>query len=187
LVATIFACLKIGAAYIPLDPVYPPERLNQIVNDAQPKCIVTYQSLKKLYLDNVPAEAVVCLDKVEIQKVDKVSVSESNDDRIAYIIFTSGTTGKPKGIEITHGNLNNLLKGFDVSFGDTDKQTWLAQTSMNFDISVLELIWTISRGKTIVLQQSSPFKLLAPERLSPAIWRCISKSIGFRFSLGGNY
>lgn len=168
LVATIFACLKIGAAYIPLDPVYPPERLNQIVNDVQLKCIVTYQSLKKLYLDNLPTETIVSLDKVEIQKVDKVNVSKSNDDRIAYIIFTSGTTGKPKGIEITHGNLNNLLKGFDVSFGDTDKQTWLAQTSMNFDISVLELIWTISRGKTIVLQQSSPFKLLAPERLSPA-------------------
>jgi len=168
LVATIFACLKIGAAYIPLDPVYPPERLSQIVNDAKPKCIVTYQSLKKLYLDNLPTESIVSLDKVEIEKVDKVKASKYNDESIAYIIFTSGTTGKPKGIEITHGNLDNLLKGFDVSFGDTEKQTWLAQTSMNFDISVLELIWTISRGKTMVLQQSSPFKLLAPERLSPA-------------------
>jgi len=167
LVATIFACFKIGAAYVPLDPIYPGERIGQIINDAKPKCIVTLKPLRKLYLDKLPEDNFVYLEDIKEQKEKKTIKLKYSDDNIAYIIFTSGTTGKPKGIEITHGNLNNLLKGFDVSFGSKDQQRWLAQTSINFDISVLELIWTISRGQTIVLQQSNPFKLLAPDRLTP--------------------
>ncbi len=167
LVATIFACFKVGATYIPLDPVYPSERLNQIINDAQPKCIITLKPLKKLYLNTLLENRFAYLDKLKPKKKRKKVISNCSDDNVAYIIFTSGTTGKPKGIEITHANLNNLLKGFDVSFGNQTKQRWLAQTSVNFDISVLELIWTISRGKTIVLQQSNPFKLLAADRFSP--------------------
>ena len=168
LVATIFACFKIGAAYVPLDPVYPSERINQIIDDAQLKCIVTLNPLKKLYLNTVREMKFACLDELDFQKKHKKVTSKISDDNTAYLIFTSGTTGKPKGIEITHGALTNLLKGFDASFGTSTHQKWLAQTSINFDISVLELIWTISRGQTIVLQQSNPFKLLTPDRLSPA-------------------
>lgn len=168
LVATIFACFKIGAGYIPLDPVYSSERINQIIEDARPKCIVTLKPLKELYLDLLPEENFVYLDSPGSQQEGQPAVLNYEDDSVAYIIFTSGTTGKPKGIEITHGNLNNLLKGLDISFGSETKQRWLAQTSVNFDISVLELIWTISRGHTIVLQQTNPFKLLAPDRAAPA-------------------
>ena len=166
LVATIFACFKIGASYIPLDPIYPAERINQIVVDAEPKYIVSLKPLKKRYLDQLPDDRFTFIDQIENQEKYKNPTTHSSDKDIAYIIFTSGTTGKPKGIEITHGNLNNLLAGFDVSYGSKEKQRWLAQTSMNFDISVLELIWTISRGQTIILQQSSPFKLVSPKRLS---------------------
>ncbi|WP_103071076.1 MupA/Atu3671 family FMN-dependent luciferase-like monooxygenase [Aquimarina sediminis] len=167
MVATIFACFRVGAVYIPLDPVYSSERRNQIILDAQLKCIVTLKPLSELYLKEVSNEVFVYLDQQKFQENRKV-VPNYNDSNVAYIIFTSGTTGKPKGIEVTHKNLNNLLKGLDISFGNQTQQKWLAQTSMNFDISVLELIWTISRGQTIVLQQSSPFKLLSPDKLSPA-------------------
>ena len=167
LVASIFACFKVGATYIPLDPIYPAERINQIIEDAQPSYVITLEALKKIYLDSAPEKSCVFLDDMEAGEEWTVSPDYSDED-IAYIIFTSGTTGKPKGIEITHSNLNNLLKGFDVSFATEDHQRWLAQTSMNFDISVLELIWTISRGQTIILQQTSPFKLLAADRLAPA-------------------
>ncbi|MEP6931178.1 MAG: MupA/Atu3671 family FMN-dependent luciferase-like monooxygenase, partial [Flavobacterium sp.] len=167
MVATIFACFKLGAAYIPLDPVYSSVRLSQIVSDAQPKYIVTLSSLKELYLKELSGDFVY-LDKVQFTKTDREIVTNSLDENTAYIIFTSGTTGRPKGIEVSHANLNNLLKGLDISFGTETKQTWLAQTSMNFDISVLELIWTISRGHKIVLQQSNPFKLLVPDKIAPA-------------------
>ncbi|WP_378186677.1 MupA/Atu3671 family FMN-dependent luciferase-like monooxygenase [Aquimarina sp. W85] len=166
MVAAIFACFRVGAVYIPLDPVYPSERRNQIINDAQLKCIVTLKPLRELYLKEGSNEDFVYLDQLKFQKENKKTISDYKDSDVAYIIFTSGTTGKPKGIEVTHKNLSNLLKGLDVSFGSKTKQKWLAQTSVNFDISVLELIWTISRGQTIVLQQSNPFKLLPPDRLS---------------------
>lgn len=168
LIAAIFACFKIGAGYIPLDPVYSSGRINQIIEDAEPKCIITLKPLKERYLNAQPEGNFVYLDKLEIQEEGKIIVSDYGDNNVAYIIFTSGTTGKPKGIEVTHGNLNNLLKSLDVSFGSQMQQRWLAQTSVNFDISVLELIWTISRGQTIVLQQTNPFKLLAPDQLSAA-------------------
>lgn len=168
MVATIFACFKVGAGYIPLDPVYSSGRINQIIEDAQPKCIVTVKPLKELYLKSLPAEIFIYPDTAEWQEEHKTITSEYKDDNVAYIIFTSGTTGKPKGIEVTQGNLTNLLKGLDISFGSQAKQRWLAQTSVNFDISVLELIWTISRGQTVVLQQTNPFKLLAPDRLGKA-------------------
>lgn len=168
MVATIFACFKVGAAYIPLDPVYSSERINQIITDAEPKCIVTLKPLQERYLKVLPEERFLYLDKPGFQEESQAAVSNYREDNVAYIIFTSGTTGKPKGIEVTHGNLNNLLKGLDISYGDGIEQRWLAQTSVNFDISVLELIWTISRGQTVVLQQTNPFKLLAPGQMTSA-------------------
>lgn len=168
MVATIFACFKVGAAYIPLDPVYSSERINQIITDAEPKCIVTLKPLQERYLKVLTEEHFLYLDSPAFQEESQTAASNYGNDNVAYIIFTSGTTGKPKGIEVTHGNLNNLLKGLDVSYGDGTEQRWLAQTSVNFDISVLELIWTISRGQTIVLQQTNPFKLLAPGQLVSA-------------------
>ena len=165
LVASIFACFKIGAAYIPLDPIYPADRLSQIITDAEPKCILTFSALKKLYLDNIPKDEFIYLDRLNTEEIELIE-SDCSDENTAYVIFTSGTTGKPKGIEITHANLNNLLKGFDNSFPSKDQQRWLAQTSLNFDISVLELIWPISRGQTIVLQQTNPFKMLSPNQLN---------------------
>ncbi len=166
LVATLFACFRIGATYIPLDPIYPAERIQQIIEDAAPKRIITFNALAELYLGSVSAETTICLDKIEAGYLDTTPVaSKYNAATTAYIIFTSGTTGRPKGIEVSQENVTNLLKGFDLSFGETEEQKWLAQTSMNFDISVLELIWTISRGKTMVFQQSSPVKLLSHDRL----------------------
>ncbi|WP_166924933.1 MupA/Atu3671 family FMN-dependent luciferase-like monooxygenase [Flavobacterium poyangense] len=168
MVAAIFACFKLGACYIPLDPAYSSERINQIIEDVQLKSIVTLKALKELYLNKLTKEHFAYVDNLDYQSSEQLSTVAYSDDDSAYIIFTSGTTGKPKGIEVSQGNLNNLLYSLDRSFGSEDPQKWLAQTSINFDISVLELIWTISRGHSIVLQQSNPFKLLSHERLVPA-------------------
>jgi len=165
LVAAIFACFKLGAAYIPLDPAYSSDRLFHIIEGAEPKCILSLKPIRQIILNKEIDIPFICLDDISEPLISKGYISNPNLEDTAYIIFTSGTTGKPKGIELTHLNLANLLKGFDRSFGQKKQQTWLAQTSINFDISVLELIWTVSRGHKIVLQPSNPLKLLAPENL----------------------
>ena len=75
---------------------------------------------------------------------------------LAYVIFTSGSTGRPKGVMIEHRNVVNFFTAMDEQLeftpGVTDPGTWLAVTSISFDISVLELFWTLTRGFTVVVQ-----------------------------------
>jgi non-ribosomal peptide synthetase component F len=70
---------------------------------------------------------------------------------LAYVIYTSGSTGKPKGVQIEHRNVANFFVGMDDRVGK-EPGVWLAVTSLSFDISVLELLWTLTRGFTVVLQ-----------------------------------
>lgn len=163
MIASIFACFKQGIAYVPLDPSYPSERISQIVEEASPKVVITESSTQKLYSDFLHNDICCFIDEeLVVREYDNLVIDNfsGNKEDSAYIIFTSGTTGKPKGIEISHSNLSNLLYSLDTTFGNHDQnQTWLAQTSINFDISVLELIWTLSRGHKVVLQQSNPLSL----------------------------
>ncbi|HEY6881934.1 MAG TPA: MupA/Atu3671 family FMN-dependent luciferase-like monooxygenase, partial [Polyangiales bacterium] len=71
---------------------------------------------------------------------------------LAYVIFTSGSTGRPKGVMVQHGNVLNFFAGMDKALGHQQPGRWLAVTSISFDISVLELFWTLSRGFEVVLQ-----------------------------------
>ena len=77
-----------------------------------------------------------------------IHISTAEDP--AYVIYTSGSTGRPKGVVVTHRNVMNFCAGMDDVVG-TDPGTWLAVTSLSFDISVLELFWTLTRGFTVLL------------------------------------
>lgn len=168
MVSAIYACFKLGAAYVPLDPAYPAQRIGHICQDAQPGCVLTVTALQskaaELLIDCPVLNLDLNLDLNPDETVEAVTDNHPavtvNPNSTAYLIYTSGTTGKPKGVEIGHGNLQNLLVSLDQTFEDDHQQVWLAQTSISFDISVVELIWTLSRGKTIVLQQSRPADLL---------------------------
>jgi len=70
---------------------------------------------------------------------------------LAYVIYTSGSTGKPKGVMVGHGNVLNFIAGMDARIPHDTGCTWLSVTSPSFDISVLELFWTLSRGFKVVL------------------------------------
>jgi natural product biosynthesis luciferase-like monooxygenase protein len=74
-------------------------------------------------------------------------------DNLAYVIYTSGSTGKPKGVMVTHRNVANFFAGMDERLGDQEPGVWLAVTSISFDISVLELFWTLARGFKVVLHR----------------------------------
>jgi len=150
----ILAILKAGGAYVPLDPEYPGARVAAMVEDSGLSLILTTtQSYSKL-----PATAahVVAVDIPPKQgpSSPQTVVSEATSSNLAYVIYTSGSTGKPKGVMIEHRNVINFFTAMDRLIGNAPG-VWLAITSMAFDISVLELLWTLTRGFTVVLHNGN--------------------------------
>ncbi len=143
------AVLKAGAAYVPLDPTYPAERLAFMAADAQLRVVVARSDVQNI----AAVEHIVRLD-VDAQRfaaLPQGNLDLKGEDRdLAYVIYTSGSTGKPKGVMVEHRNVVNFFAGMDQRIG-TDPGVWLAVTSISFDISVLELFWTLARGFTVVL------------------------------------
>jgi natural product biosynthesis luciferase-like monooxygenase protein len=142
---------KSGAAYVPMDPTYPADRIAYMLDDAQAQLVVSQESVLG-ELPETRAE-IVCLDRDAAriaQQPTTVPVSGLTPANLAYCIYTSGSTGKPKGVMVEHRNVVNFFEAMDARLG-TDPGVWLAVTSLSFDISVLELLWTLSRGYTVVL------------------------------------
>jgi amino acid adenylation domain-containing protein len=151
--ATLLAVLKAGAAYVPLDPTYPPERLAFMIEDAKPAVIVVAQKTEELFART--GTRLFRIDDVEAAARNGVSHAPLNPGQssdAAYVLYTSGSTGKPKGVVITHRNVSNFFVAMDGVIG-TELGVWLAVTSINFDISVFELFWTLARGFRVILQE----------------------------------
>jgi len=163
MVVTLIAIHKLGCAYVPLDPVYPADRLRYMVEDSKLSVLVT-ESRHAKKLGDLQAEVIVH-DELEsvLQSYPQENLSKKVDSSsLAYIIYTSGSTGKPKGVMVEHRNVVNFFVGMDACIG-TEKGTWLAVTSISFDISVLEIFWTLSRGFKVVIyrdkqQQEMPLE-----------------------------
>jgi len=158
----ILGILKAGGAYVPLDPEYPGARLAAMVEDSGLSLILTTtQSYSKL-----PATAAhtiaVDIPTKEAPGLRQTVVSEATSSNLAYVIYTSGSTGKPKGVMIEHRNVVNFFTAMDRLIGNTPG-VWLAVTSMAFDISVLELLWTLTRGFTVVLHRGQDPHSVAQE------------------------
>lgn len=143
--------LKAGGAYVPLDPAYPADRIKHYIADSGAPVIVTQSALAGS-LPRGDAALLVLETDGEI-----AVASDSNPDAgamaetLAYLIYTSGSTGTPKGVMVGHGNVANFFAGMDQRIEYTAGDAWLAVTSLSFDISVLELFWTLSRGFKLVL------------------------------------
>ena len=144
------AILKAGGAYLPMDPSYPADRLQNFVQDSGAQVIVTQAAVEP----NLPRHdaQLLVLDaepRLAAQPADNLPDTSGPED-LAYLIYTSGSTGKPKGVMVEHRNVCNFYTGMDAHIPH-DQGTWLAVTSLSFDISVLELFWTTARGLTVVL------------------------------------
>lgn len=147
------AIQKAGAAYVPLDPAFPTARLAHYIKDSNLGIIVSQGSL----VGELPAHkaAIIQLDtdprvqSADIRNPDKGVKS----DNLAYLIYTSGSTGTPKGVMVEHRNVSNFFTGMDarVKRNKAGHNTWLALTSLSFDISVLELFYTLARGFKVVI------------------------------------
>ncbi|MBE1282085.1 MAG: LLM class flavin-dependent oxidoreductase [Rhodobacteraceae bacterium] len=149
LVIGALAILKAGGAYVPLDPAYPADRIAHYITDSDADVIVTSDDLapslpatkaKLLHLGAAPADASSA----------NVNGQATGAD-LAYLIYTSGSTGTPKGVMVRHSNVANFFAAMDTAIPHQPGDTWLAVTSLSFDISVLELFWTLSRGFRVVV------------------------------------
>lgn len=145
----IIGILKTGAAYVPLDPEYPGKRLSLILADAGLDALVTRGDL--LPLVPRPSAPVVDLGQPMGPPGDQWAPPKLNQGNMAYLLHTSGSTGRPKGVMVSHRNVVNFFLAMDERVGCGPEDTVLAVTSIAFDISVLELLWTLGRGARIVL------------------------------------
>ncbi|HKX27598.1 MAG TPA: condensation domain-containing protein, partial [Blastocatellia bacterium] len=147
MIVGLIGILKSGAAYLPLDPAYPAERLHLMLRDAEPLAILAQERL----LGVLPEfEGVtVCLDRdwpLIAERSDRNLPLQMASGNPAYVIYTSGSTGRPKGVLVPHRQVINFFIAMNADLEPDPEAAWLAVTSISFDISVLELLWTLARG-----------------------------------------
>ena len=147
--AAVLAVLKTGAAYVPMDPDYPAERLAIMVEDANPCLVVTGRALADVF---PTAEApLLCLEDLDRAREDDASPGvEVSPEDPAYVIFTSGSTGRPKGVQVPHRAVTNFLLSMQQEPGLGADDVLLAVTTLSFDISVLEIFLPLVTGASIV-------------------------------------
>ena len=172
LIVTLLAVFKAGAAYLPLDPEYPDQRLENMLSDSKAALLVTNSrysgelktSIKVAFLEDLWPELNTFENKSELVV---------KPDDLAYILYTSGSTGKPKGVMIEHGSLSNLIQSIQHFPGLESHDKLLSLTTISFDISALEIFLPLTVGATLFINDADfakdgegILKLIAQENIS---------------------
>ncbi|MEM8843881.1 MAG: amino acid adenylation domain-containing protein [Pseudomonadota bacterium] len=189
--AVLLSIWKLGAVYVPLDPDLPNERLIYIIQQAELEVIVSSnRTLSSTIQDLITSEniSVICLEQLSNEPISQaIADHQIQESDLAYIIYTSGTTGKPKGVAVTHENVKNFLSSVACSPGLNSDDTFLALTTISFDISVLEIFLPLFVGARLILADSMIAKdanllatLLTDENVSavqatPSTWRLLKE------------
>ncbi|MFD4469391.1 non-ribosomal peptide synthase/polyketide synthase, partial [Rhodococcus sp. NPDC058505] len=178
-VLAVWSVAKTGAAFVPVDPNYPADRVAHMASDSGARIGLTVSasvdrlpgSVRWLVLDDLDFAA-----RCRVQPAGEVDASERRGalrvENTAYVIYTSGSTGKPKGVAVTHGGLSNLADEQRDRFGiDADSRT-LHFASPSFDASMLELLLAVGAGATMVIVPTTIYggaelgELIRDERVS---------------------
>ncbi|WP_269903035.1 non-ribosomal peptide synthetase [Bacillus velezensis] len=148
---SILAILKSGGAYVPLDPQYPKQRLSFLIEDSGVELLITNESIQSQLPPH--GDGVICLDgmKEEIEKMDgsNIGIKGSLDD-LAYVMYTSGSTGLPKGVSIVNRGVIRLVKETDYAVFD-ENQTFLQLASAAFDASTFEIWGCLLNGGCLAI------------------------------------
>ncbi|MER6091337.1 amino acid adenylation domain-containing protein [Streptomyces bluensis] len=178
LIPALLGILRSGAAFLPLDPAYPPDRLRAYTEVARCDLILTDHITHALGASLGTALRVPEADGSVPAVPPRVGAGD-----LAYLLFTSGSTGTPKGVEIEHGALANFLTGIGERLDSSAEDVVLAHTTVAFDISLLELLLPLTVGATVVLASREAAR--DPQRLAelagevtvaqatPSMWRLL--------------
>ncbi|MFT7559459.1 MAG: amino acid adenylation domain-containing protein [Flavobacteriales bacterium] len=163
LLVALLATMKSGGAYVPFDPHHPADRIELILEDAQPK-VLLHNSSQELKLNVDESTRLVAINEIDFQvgATDNISLT-LNSERLAYTIFTSGSTGRPKGVQIAHSALNNFLHSMAHTPGLSSEDRLLSVTTISFDIAALEIYLPILVGASVDIADQSA--TLDPEKL----------------------
>ncbi len=150
-VTAILAVLKAGAAYVPMDPSNPAERVRMIVEDARCPVVIIHETQRVRFSDS---DALIVLDGTEqpweaYPEANPEPVAKSDD--LAYVIYTSGSTGRPKGVPIAHRNVTRLFASTCIWFGFSEEDVWTLFHSFAFDFSVWEIWGALLHGGRLVV------------------------------------
>ncbi len=200
LLVALLGVLKTGAAYVPLDPSYPPERLSFMLADARPVVLLTSREIGdwRLETDAAPKSPISNLQSQIIdldadwptiaQQPATTPDSRTTPEDLAYVIYTSGSTGRPKGVAIPHRAVVNFLQAMRERPGLGEQEVLLAVTTTAFDIAVLELFLPLIVGARLQLvsrEVAGDAMLLAGAlessganvmQATPATWRMLLDS-----------
>ncbi|MET4926552.1 amino acid adenylation domain-containing protein, partial [Streptomyces sp. PSRA5] len=178
LLPAVLGILRAGAAFLPLDPGYPVERLRRYVEVSRCDLILTDPRTHDLGMSLGDARSVPGPDGSAQAIPPHVTASD-----LAYLLFTSGSTGDPKGVEVEHGALAEFLTGIGERLGVSPDDTVLAHTTVAFDISLLELFLPLTVGATVVLASretaADPSRLaeltgdVTMAQATPSLWRLL--------------
>ncbi|MBY7733425.1 non-ribosomal peptide synthetase [Francisella philomiragia] len=148
MVISMLATLKIGAAYVPMDPSFPQDRINHILKDAQIDLVVIDNTVNSSFF--LEKKDYLNIDSHHYSYQDSRNLNiKISGNQLAYIIYTSGTTGLPKGVMIEHASLVNFLFGIENILGN--KGTLLSVTNITFDISILEIFGALVNGFKLII------------------------------------
>ncbi len=154
IVVAQLAVLKTGAAFLPVDPTYPLERITFMLTDAHPALVLTLEALAPPVPDGVP---VLLLDDPATLAADpEARLTPPQPGNPAYVIYTSGSTGRPKGVVVTHAGLVSFAEAEAEHLRVTDGDRVLAYSSPSFDASVLELCLALPAGAALVVVPPEP-------------------------------
>ncbi len=192
MVIALLAVMQAGAAYIPLDPGYPKERLGWILEDAEPVLLLTHSSLAPT-LPSCQTQ-IIALDEntreLDLAALHGASLPEVSlfSQHLAYVIFTSGSSGRPKGVQVSHQALLNFLISMRECPGLDATSTMLAITTISFDIAALEIYLPLITGARLiiapreaVLNAEELQRILTMQRVThlqatPTTWRLLLAS-----------
>ncbi|MEA3187677.1 MAG: hypothetical protein QOD99_1507 [Chthoniobacter sp.] len=158
MIVAVLAVLKTGAAYVPMDPSFPKERLAFMIEDGHMAAIVTQRELAGalpaqeaplVFVDDLSSRAAIFSEAR--RDSSSPAAKEGSPDSLAYVIFTSGSTGRPKGVEISHRAVVNFLNSMRKTPGLSSDDVLLAVTTLSFDIAGLEIFLPLICGATVVV------------------------------------